>query len=55
MGTEMTETEKIDEIQRCFLEGMIQIDKPVARTPEKKRTGIESEITEMLQWTPQNY
>lgn len=51
----MKETEKINEIKKCFFEGMIQIDKPLARIPEKKGTEIESEITEMLQWTPQNY
>lgn len=46
----MKEAEKINElIKKYFFEGMIQIDKPLARIPEKKRTEIQSEITEMLQ------
>lgn len=51
----MKETGKINEIKKCSFEEMIQMDKPLARIPEEKRTETESEITEVLQWSPQNY
>lgn len=38
----MKDTEKINETKKCFFEGMIKMDKALARIPKEKRTEQKS-------------